>query len=200
MSPPNPSWHGFVLHGSQYSTLDSDYPGALATELSGISPSGEIVGSSCLDDIFCLSPRFKSFIISKKGAFSHFDPPGTDLSVGSEVCNINASGAIVGTYVGTDGVQHIYFLKNGKYTTIDYPGATGTSCGEMNDQGDIVGAYAKEDGVVHSYLLSHGVFTSFDPPGAACLNSEATGTNNAGIIIGAFGDAECNEHGYIRTP
>jgi len=194
-------WHGFVLHGGQYTTVDSDYPGAVATILAGITPSGEIAGYSCLADIRCNVGPFKSFIISKKGVFTHFDPPGTDPNFGSTASVINASGAIVGAYTGTDGFQHGYLLKNGRYTTVDYPGAANTFCGGMNDQGDIVGAYWNEDQVVHSYLLSHGVFTSFDPPDSiGNYNSQATGINNAGIIIGLYQDAYYNVFGYIRTP
>jgi hypothetical protein len=193
-------WRGFVLYKGQYATLDSNYPGAVATLLGAISPSGEIVGGSCLDDITCGSGRTKSFVISKKGVFTHFDPPGTDPALGSGASVIAPSGTIFGYYWGTDGKMHGYILEHGTYTTIDYPGALGTFIGGANAHGDFVGSYWFEDGIQHSYLFSHGVFTSFDPPGAAYILSGATGINNAGIIVGIYATEDGNEHGYIRTP
>jgi hypothetical protein len=52
---------------------------------------------------------------------------------------------------------HGFLLKNGRFTTIDVPGAAaaagGTSAGGINPQGDIVGYYLGGDTLIHGFLL-----------------------------------------------
>jgi hypothetical protein len=63
--------HGFILDNGQYTTLD--FPGAAGTVLSGRNPSGEMSGQSCVV-ASCASGVTHSFTVSKKGAFTSFDP------------------------------------------------------------------------------------------------------------------------------
>jgi hypothetical protein len=194
--------HGFVLDAGKYTTLD--FPGAAGTTLTGLSPSGEFSGIYCSDPACGStgnSSTNHSFVVSKKGAFTSFDPPG---AVSSEASAVNPSGAVVGSYdnlvEGTCFTQcHGYLLYHGKFTTIDFPGANGfTGAGGANARGDSVGVYKDTSGIFHSFLLSNGSFTSFDPPGA--VFSDAAGINPGGIIVGLYFDSSNVEHGYMRTP
>jgi hypothetical protein len=183
--------HGFILEGGEYTTVD--YPGVtFGTTLTGLSPSGEIVGFYCRTSS-CTADH--SFMESKQGVFTTFDPPG---AISSTASTVNPSGVIVGAYTDSGGVGHGY-LYNGKFTTIDFPGATFTFAGANNPKGDIVGEYNDTSGVGHSFLLSKGVFTSFDPPGTVGF-SDAAGINPSGIIVGIYFDSAVVEHGFIRTP
>ena len=194
--------HGFILDGENYTTVDA--PGAAGTTLSGINPSGEISGSTC-SDAACGNTgnnnTSHSFVLSKKGKYTFFDPPG---ATSSSTSTVNPSGAVVGAYTDTVGeLFHGYLLKNGTYTTIDYPGAQyGTFAGGGNPENDIVGVYNYTSSCNadcgHAFLLSNGVFTSFDYPGA--VFSEATGINPGGVIVGVFQDSSNNVHGFVRTP
>jgi hypothetical protein len=184
--------HGFILDRGQYTIYNA--PGAAGTTLSGINPSGEMSGFSCVV-ASCFTGITHSFVVSKTGGFTSFDPPGAISSVASTV---SPSGAVVGNYTDSGGVGHGYLLDHGTYTTIDFPGATSTFAGGGNAPGDIVGEYNDAANVGHSFVLSNGVFTSFDPPGATF--SAATGINPGGIIVGVYVDSAGNEHGYIRTP
>jgi hypothetical protein len=85
----------------------------------------------------CLSGITHSFVVSKKGVFTSFDPPG---AISSLAATVIPSGAVVGAYTDSGGVGH----------------------GGSNPEGDSVGEYIDNAGVAHSFLLSHGVFTSFD--------------------------------------
>ena len=191
--------HGFTLKGTTYTTVD--FPGALFTVLTGLNPSGEMVGfySNANANPLCnggTTGACHSFLVSKKGSFTSFDPPG---ATSSQASTVNPSGAIVGTYTDSAGVGHGYLLdKKGNYTTIDFPGAVSTFVGGNNPQGDMVGEYGDTAGNGHSFLLSNGTFTSFDPPGTVAF-SDASGINPGGTIVGIFFDAAVLEHGYVRT-
>jgi hypothetical protein len=188
--------HGFVLNGTKYTTVDA--PGAVGTTLTGINPSGEMSGFTCSDPAcgtFGAPTTNHSFIISKKGDYTFFDPPG---AISSNASTVNPSGAVVGVYTDSGGVGHGYLRdKNGTFTTIDFPGSIFTFAGYINAEGDIVGEYIDTGGVAHSFLLSKGSFTSFDPPGAVA--SDASGINPSGVIVGIFFDSAGNVHGYVRT-
>jgi hypothetical protein len=101
-------------------------------------------------------------IAEGKYAFTSFDYPGAALT---QAYGNNPRGDIVGTYqlsTGRDstvlpkGVQnasgkeyHGFVLKDGKYTTIDYPGASGkktdyTMATAIDPNGNVVGYYASE--------------------------------------------------------
>jgi hypothetical protein len=188
--------HGFVLDRGKYTTLD--FAGAAGTTLTGLNPSGELSGFYCSDPACGTtgnSSTNHSFVVSKKGVFTTFDPPG---AVSSTASTVNPSGAVVGAYTDSGGVTHGYLRYHGTFTTIDFPGAIFTFGGGNNPEGDIIGAYTDTANVTHSFLLSHGAFTSFDPPGATF--SDAAGINPGGVIVGIYLDSANVEHGFIRTP
>jgi hypothetical protein len=188
--------HGFILDGGKYTTLD--FTGAAGTTLTGLNPSGEMSGFYCSDPACGTTGKAStnhSFVVSKKGIFKSFDPPG---AVSSTASTVNPSGAVVGAYVDSGGVTHGYLLYHGTFTTIDFPGGIFTFAGGNNPEGDVVGAYTDTSNVTHSFLLSNGGFTSFDPPGAVL--SDASGINPGGIIVGIYLDSTNVEHGFIRTP
>jgi uncharacterized membrane protein len=187
---------GFVLNGGKYTTVD--FPGAAGTVLSGLNPSGKMSGFSCSDPACGTTGNATtnhSFVVSKKGVFTSFDPPG---AVSSAASAVNPSGAVVGTYADSGGVDHGYLRYHRTFTTIDFPGAILTFVGGNNAEGDVIGEYVDAANVAHSFLLSNGVFTSFDPPGAVL--SVASGINPGGVIVGIYLDSANVEHGFVRTP
>lgn len=189
--------HGFILVGGKYTQVDA--PGAAGTALSGINPSGEISGFTCSDPA-CGNfgaPNFShSFVRSKAGVFTIFDPPG---AISSNASTVSPSGEVVGAYTDNAGNGHGYLFDHGTFTTIDVPGSIFTFIGGGNAEGDVAGEYFDAAGVPHSFLLKNGVFTSFDPPGTSFF-SGATGINPGDVVVGNFGDSSGAIHGYIRTP
>jgi len=103
-------------------------------------------------------------------SFKTIDVPGAAATSPS---GINARGDIVGSYVDGTG-SHGYVLRDGEFTTIDFPDAAGsvvagTDARGIGPSGEIVGSYTVvgEPGVnVHSYLLTkQGEFVAVNYPG-----------------------------------
>ena len=128
---------------------------------------------------------------------------------------INASGVIVGRYLGAGGLTHGFVrtaddeVCTDNYPTasfvvagitnvcvIDVPGANFTVASDLNAQGDIVGWYTRPGSPVrHGFLLKAGTseFESFDPPGSIFTN--AVGINEQGDISGRYCTSSCTQAG-----
>jgi hypothetical protein len=184
--------HGFILQGGNFTTVD--FPRAVGTVLTGISPTGEMAGFTCVA-ASCVDGTFHSFVVSKNGDFTTFDPAG---AISSNTVTVSPSGTVFGDYTDSGGVGHGYVLSHGTFTTIDFPGSKFTFVGGGNFEGDSVGEYNDQADVGHGFLLKGGVFTSLDFPGAT--STTATGINPGGIIVGVYFDAAGQEHGFIRRP
>lgn len=151
-----------------------DVPGAVNTQATGITPSGDIVGRYTSPD-----GVQHGFLLSG-GKFRPIDFPG---SSSTDVTWINARGQIVGDYIASDGRQHGFLLSAGKFTSIDYPNAQFTVAFGIGATGAIVGIQGDNAGTLHGFLLKSGSFSSIDFPGA-------TGTLptmiSAGRIVGGY--------------
>ena len=91
--------------------------------------------------ILALSFPFLAFALT----FTTIDIPGG--STASEAVGINARGQIVGDYFNSGGT-HGFFLSQGKFSTIDLPGARGTAAAGISASQEIVGTYL--DGALRS--------------------------------------------------
>jgi hypothetical protein len=85
------------------------------------------------------------------------------------------------------------------FTTIDFPGATGTEVLGFNSQ-TLVGDFADADGNTHGWLLSpnHGTFRQFDVPGA--WSTSLSLINPTGLFGGVYRDDPAHparRHGFI---
>src|SRR5260370_20998621 len=77
--------------------------------------------------------------------FTAIDFPG---AVSTRAFGINDKGRVVGRYQDSGGNVHGFLLKNGAFTAIDVPGATGfTVARGINNSGDIVGNYVDSSGI-----------------------------------------------------
>jgi hypothetical protein len=154
---------------------------------------------------------------SPDGKLSTFDVPGAGTGsyqgTGCPGCatGFNQSGAIAGTYIDGNSVQH-GFLRNreGKFTTFDAPGAgnasfQGTGCSSdcptsLNDLGQITGVYVDADFAFHGYLRNHeGKVVTIDPIGSAGF-TVPFGINDFGAITGYYLDANGVFHSFLRIP
>jgi probable HAF family extracellular repeat protein len=86
---------------------------------------------------------------------------------------------------------------NGRFSTIDVPGADFTSPNDINNAGQIVGSFAGPGGGsgLHGFLDVGGTFSRIDVPGAYI--TFAQGINNAGQIVGLFDEGDGRPHGFL---
>jgi probable HAF family extracellular repeat protein len=72
------------------------------------------------------------------------------------------------------------------FSTVDYPGTTGTYPYGINDSGQIIGAYSDSAGDSHAFELIDGSYATLVVPFAGAVETEAYGINNAGDIVGCW--------------
>lgn len=165
-----------------------DLPGQQATLPEAINASGQIAG-----DVQDLNGNFHGYRIDKDGSnLMLIDFPGS-LASSTGVSGMNSRGDIVGSYTDTAFVTHGFLLRDGSFSTIDFPNAIFNSATGINDRGEIVGLYDSADGGVHGYLFDGHEFTTIDDPNAPVIigpnNTPITKTdifsiNNHGVMAG----------------
>lgn len=144
---------------------------------------------------------------SYSGGIESIDKPG---AVATRAFGINPQGEIVGSYTEA-GVTHGFLLRDGVFTTIDYPDAPGaktasTEAWGINARGDIIGRYtvAGRPSVL-GFLLRGGHFTdisipSATGPGGKHLITLPTKIGASGEIVGCYHDANAliDMFGYVQ--
>ena len=189
-----------------------DFPGSFRTHADAINRSGDIVGW------YAVQGKIRGYLRTKDGEFSQIDFPG---ATDTRPVGINSRGDIVGFYCVDTAVPqcglvvnnrtHGFLLSEGKFTTIDVPGALGTQAYKINLHGQILGRYrdAGPERRSHLFLLSEGKFTTIDFPGAVetGVDGANAGLNSRGDIVGDYCDispAPCisyplngNVHGFL---
>jgi len=117
------------------------------------------------------------------------------------VTGITASGEVVGSILGN--VMYRYFKwSTGKYEPLGIPtvGADEGALNGVNPQGTaVVGYYKPSTQVTAGFLYQNEILTTLEYPGAP-KSTWAFGINSAGVVVGAFTDANNVTHGYTWTP
>jgi probable HAF family extracellular repeat protein len=150
------------------------------------------------------------------GTLTTFDAPGAGTGsyqgTGCPGCarGLNQLGAIAGTYIDANSVQHGFLRSpDGTFTTFEAPGAgtssnQGTGCPSdcptsLNDFGAIMGTYIDTNYVLHGYLRSpNGNIATVDPVGSNFTWS--SGLNDRGVVTGYYIDTDGVGHGFLRVP
>jgi uncharacterized membrane protein len=206
-SDPPMARHGFLWSRGMFTKID--FPGAVFTNALGINRHGEIVGRYCT--VLPCSPDKQHGFLLSRASFKTID---LREAAGTNAWGINDRGEIVGGYLGKDGRSHVYRLREGQVTTIDFPDAVDTALdagkGGINSRGDIVSSYCVlEDPNTgkcvdeHAFLLSHGEFTTtmdFPPTAMGSPGGQVTanfGINARGDIVGTYNDANDTAHGFL---
>jgi uncharacterized membrane protein len=188
----NRDQHGFLLSKGHFTTID--VPGASATAGRGINRDGDIVGLYCLEGTIptlCNETGLHGFLL-RQGTFATVDVPGASSTIAFA---ITAAGDIVGDYSTTvgpcttvpDAGCHGFLLSKGTFTTIDVPGAFGTTARGISPEGTIVGFYLNATGF-HGFMFSNDAFITLniDAPESLIFS-----INPAGSIVGA------SNHGFL---
>ena len=109
--------------------------------------------------------------------------PGSQYTVPTKV---NDAGQVVGLYVDSSGKEHGFLLSEGRYSTIDYPGAVATEALAVNNWPlpAIAGDYTDAAGKVHGFVEIGGRFLPVNAAFAADLS--VTGINDLGEMTGNY--------------
>jgi len=134
--------------------------------------------------------------------FTFSDVHASKTAVETDTYGVNASGAIAGDYVDSSGNQHAMILKGKKLTSLDdkncssTPGSAGIALFGINSAGSAVGwCTLTSSGSPVGLLYAKGKLTEFSVPKAT--ETEATGINDKGDIVGTYFDSAGAQHGFL---
>ena len=165
-------------------------PGATVTLVFGLNGHGEVVGA---DDAI---PGRHAFLLNHH-TYSSLDTAGVLGTHTSFARGINDSGDIVGGYIGDDGNEHGFLLRQGNLTTLDVPfaGSVGTQFNAINSSGLIVGVWVDSAFTAHGFVYENGNYAHLDYPGA--LDTYPSGISSRGDIVGNWDtDQSTVGHGF----
>jgi len=173
-------------------------PGSSTAYASAINVHGVIVGGLDGSEY----PQALHGFSYDHGTYTTIDYPGSRFTA---VYGVNDPGEIVGGYCllpGEDAcggllnpTDHGFLDDHGNFTTIDFPGASGTQPSAINYAGVIVGSYDVGNAGPYSFLYRNGTFTNIDFPGANWTFAGAI--NNHGMVAGYYQDNKGQVHGFL---
>jgi hypothetical protein len=142
--------------------------------------------------------RPRDFVRREDGGFRTLPAYGSNYDLG-----INSRGQVVGHFLDLTLTRHGLLLdEKDRPTIIDWPKTTLTEARAISDEGVIVGVYLNLDpafGLHRSFVRDpKGKLAPFDFPGAK--ETQATGINNAGHIVGRYEDRKRGTHGFLAIP
>jgi uncharacterized membrane protein len=119
------------------------------------------------------------------------------FDMGGSANAANDNGDIVG---GDADGGFLYHNSNGSYTTINFPGSSGSNAPlGINGIGEFVGWYADNSGTIVGYTnvpgQPHGGWRAYSFPGS--IYTEITGVNNNGQVVGCYQDSADYDHGFF---
>lgn len=176
-----------VAPAETYTSID--FPGALATDASGINSRGEIVGTYTDPNNGVHGFRLDH------GTFSTIDYPE---AVNTTAISINARGDIAGFFLDSTNHWHGFVLSEGSYFVQDHPGATtGTFTLGIGANGTLVGEFkaGQTFGVLgFAWIMRHGQYTQLIPPASAA--AFATSINSRGDVVGRLIDTTGRQNAW----
>ena len=168
-----------------------DFPGAVQTELWGISDSTGALTGNFIDASGIRRGFTGDEIIEFPGASETY----ADF--------VNASGGMVGSYVDADGLYHPYIrTPRGRFVPINLPRAASLEyffVHGINDANVVVARAKPVDGVPLTYVgsLQEGL-QEFKVPGS--VSTEGYNINQDGSIVGHYDTEDGRRHGFIARP
>lgn len=190
---------GFTLNDGVFTTViyhNAAGTDAAFTQLRGIGPSGEIVGSYRMTGEPAVN--FHGFILTTGGEFASVDYPGHTNTIPQRIL---PNGTILGCYHDNDqmGTMHGMLRDKDGFSAIDR--ATTMHNGATPSGNRITGLFTDftdiPTGKGRAYVLEGGEFTPFDAPNS--VSTAAWDMNPSGTIVGLFQDATAahSTHGFV---
>jgi hypothetical protein len=159
------------------------------TQALGINSAGKIVGYGNATTF----NGFQLVLPPVAGNFTRENVPSADG--GTQVIGISGNGTTVGFSI-TGGVTNGFAQTGGLFTTVDKPTTAFNQILGISQNGSMAAGYSSTDPagatLQMAYTVSGGptfatpVFTNINGLLPANLNSQATGVNNTGVVVGFY--------------
>jgi hypothetical protein len=201
-----------LARSTELAVAPVDGPSASATELHGITHTGQLVGTfrdaRGTHGLICTPP------VDALCTPSYLTP--LDLwfngakAVSTQVQAITPAGQMAGFFLDVTGASH-GFLCDGFPTyldchqvdaTIDYVLMADTLILGLQEQGQFVGSYRDGQSRIHGYLSTDGNFIPIDMPGALATVVAGVATasgKTTTTLVGFFLDATFSMHSFLCT-
>jgi hypothetical protein len=160
------------------------------TQALGINDAGTIVG-------YGNATLFNGFELTLPANFTRLNVPGADG--GTQAFGITANGATTVGFSVTGGVTNGFAHTGTTFTTVDQPGTAFNQLLGINPSGTTAAGYSSTDpaGMVNQKALTVSGGPSFTSPTftdinallPANFNSQATGINDSGEVVGFYQNA-----------
>ena len=164
-----------------------DFPGAINTQATAITPSGLIVGRYNSPD------GVQHGFMLRNGVYSSVDGPGATFT---DVAWANAREDLVGGFNDSRG-SHAYVLSRGSFKIIDSPIAALPFIAGfgLSNGGDVVGVIFGDNFFQgRGYMFSQNAFTFINVPGA--MGTFPTMALDPTRIVGTYVDSSNQFHGF----
>ena len=196
------AWSTVPAHAANYTFQDIiDPANPNFTQALGINNGGTIVG-------YGNATNFNGFVLTPLNSFTRENfpnpsPPPTTFF--TQVVGIDAAGDTVGFYVinPTVGTSSGFSKPNGgMFSTVNQPGSVFNQLLGINQNGtEIVGysSFTDPAGMTgqQAFSLMGGAYTNINALLPANTNSQATGVNNNGAVVGFYNLANGDMFGFV---
>ncbi len=179
--------HGFVLSGGDLRTID--YPGADYTDVRGIGPNGELVGTFASS-----SEEMAAYHGYRTNVSGEFAPVRAEGYLYEILQRILPDGTILGCGHDHNTSSSMYGVTITAAGTIVGTPSFSMNNGASPDGRQVVGFY-NNSGHNEGYTIHSGVVTPFMVPGSS--STAAWDVNARGDIVGVV--VKEGVHGFIRT-
>jgi len=184
--------HVFIGAGSVITTFN--VPGEPAAPASGVPLLSGVNDARDTAGVYSdANGVYHGYLRSPTGHFTYLDDPQAGAvpneGEGTFPQSLNDNNDIVGYYADSQGVSHGFVYHNGRYTTVDIPGAMATGVWAENDLGVMIGSYYDSVGAARGFIDFHGIIIPFNPPGAgdvAGAGTYASGISMNGVVVGTY--------------
>ena len=181
-------FHGVVLKGGELERYD--FPGAVETELWGISDATGALTGNFIDASGVRRGFSGDEIIEFPGASATY----ADF--------VNASGGMVGSYVDADGTYHAYVREpDGMLRSFDFPGGARMEyyfVHGINDVGTYVARFKVVDEVPGTYIGTAAGRYELRFPDS--VSTQGYNINQDGSVVGHYDTPDGHRHGFIARP
>lgn len=136
---------------------------------------------------------FNGFTLTLPHSFASENVPG---SMQTQVVAIDTKGDTAGFSIDAANTTHGFLDINGHVSTTDLPGTTFNQLLGLNNRGQATGYFQDAKGLNHAYVREPtGAFLVL--PGDALPNSQATGIDDAGTVVGFTQPTSTTSDGFI---